>query len=99
MSAARNQFGFAHNAFGLREIEKKRVAFDRFMGQPAAARLLPRQALVVDRNFEARAREPFAAQRSCRTASHNRYLFHGTRSQLLCVRLAETNLRRTTRRV
>src|ERR1051326_958251 len=68
---AGDQFDGVDKLFGIRIIEKKREALNRFMGEAAATRLLPGEMLVKDVNGVAGAGQLFATHRPGRTAADN----------------------------
>src|SRR5450755_1415557 len=76
MLIAADQLDLANQFFRIRIIQQEREALNRLIGQPAAARLLPRQMLVKNRNLIPSARQLLAAHRPRRSPADDRYLSH-----------------------
>ena len=80
MLIAADQLDLANQFFWIRIVQQEREALDRFMRQPAAARLFPRQVLVKNRNFISGARQLLAAHGPGRSSADDRYLSHSCAS-------------------
>ena len=86
-SAVRTSF------LGCGVSSKKRVGFDRFMGEAAAAGLFPGKSLIENCDLKTSRRQPLSTERTGRPSADNYDFFHSR------FRLVEAPTQSTKRRV